>query len=219
METLSNATIILVEDTRVFTKLHAHITQAFDVPITGKVVRFDTHTEQKTIPNVLAWLTEGKDIALLSDAGTPLISDPGAMLVRVVREQTNHSITAIPGPSAVTTAVVLSGFQSNGYTFLGYLPVKPQHIRKILQTMASHPFSKHHSYVAFVSPHKAKKVLEVFNTFTNNANQSITIAIAKELTKLHEDVFRLTAPFDEHTLTDISRNLQKGELTFVWKYT
>ena len=113
LDTLKNVDIIACEDTRQTLKLLNHY------EIKKKLVSFHSHNEKKAGERILRFLKEGSDVALVSDSGTPGISDPGAFIVRLVRDQ-NIKTVPIPGPSAVSTLISVSGFESRGFCFYGF---------------------------------------------------------------------------------------------------
>ncbi len=174
---LKEVDYILCEDTRVTGKLLAH----YDIK--SKLKRYDAHTSDTVHQNVVDDILNGKKVALVSDAGTPGISDPGVMLVQGVREA-QVPLEVIPGPSAVTAAISLAGIAGNHFTFLGFVPHK-----KGRQTFFA-TLGDHLSPVVFYeSPHRIMKTLESLAKLQGD----VQVTIARELTKIHEEVVVGTA--------------------------
>lgn len=170
-KTLVSVDLVLCEDTRRTAKLTSQ-----------PLLRFDERTEQKLVPQILEML-QNKNIALVSDAGTPLISDPG---YRLVSEAIKHGIqvVSIPGPTAAITALTSSGLPTNRFLFLGYPPEKQSHRKKIFQSLP-----KDTTIIFYCAPHKLHQTLEDLRDVLGDIN----IVLARELTKLHEEVWRGTA--------------------------
>ncbi len=126
-------------------------------------------------------LDEGKNIALVSDAGTPLISDPGHLLVREAIKR-GIKVVSVPGPSAVLTALTASGLPSDKFLFLGYPPEKSSHRLKVFQSLP-----KTTTIIFYCPPHKLIQTLEDLQQVHGN----IEIALARELTKMHEEIVKL----------------------------
>ncbi|ADM21578.1 16S rRNA (cytidine(1402)-2'-O)-methyltransferase [Mesomycoplasma hyorhinis] len=196
LEILKDADVILCEDTRVSSKLLNHY------QISNKhLISYHKFNEYKSLSKISLLLEQDKKIALISDAGTPLISDPGQILVEYCH---NNSINleVIPGPSAVTSAFALSGFNLP-FIFIGFLKeTSSQRVKQLEQ------FLPDISYVFFVSPYKLIATLEdIEKVFKNEAK----LFLIKEMTKIHERYFLGSA-------TDIKQALGenvKGEFTLV----
>lgn len=171
---LKEADYILCEDTRVTGNLLKHY------EIETKTRRYDAHASEKVHEGILRDLGEGKNIALVSDAGTPGVSDPGVMLVARVREANTGRIDAIPGPSAVTAAFSIAGISGNSFIFLGFVPLK-----KGRQTF----FKNLHTYdvpaMFYEAPHRIMKTLE---SLKENLSTDRKVVVARELTKMFEEV-------------------------------
>jgi 16S rRNA (cytidine1402-2'-O)-methyltransferase len=150
--------------------------------ISTRAVSYNEHNHARRCPELLDRLTAGADIALVSDAGTPAISDPGAALVAAAREA-GHEVIAIPGPSAVAAAVALSGFEGSRFRFAGFLPRKAGELGTLLTTATDE------TLVAFESPERLLKTLGAIS----EALPDRRIAVCRELTKMHEEVFVGTA--------------------------
>ena len=201
IKTLAAVDQILAEDTRRVSKLlHHYKIQTPKMP-------FHEHNELKKLPSILRKLENGKNIALVSNAGTPLISDPGFKLVREVQRQ-GFKIVPIPGPSAVLSALIISGLPTDKFTSLGYLPRTKTKRRNLLNQLQSSAEVLKTTFVAFESPHRFKEALKDLAETIPDAN----IAIARELTKIHEEVWRGTPKKLLHLLSD---KKIKGEITLV----
>ena len=161
----------------------------------------DPTVERRGLPRVLAALDE-HDVALVSDAGTPTVSDPGQALVEAAWSA-GHTVVPIPGPSAVTSALSVAGYAGPGFTFLGYLPRKPGEMRRLLATLVEDP----RPAVAFDSPYRVHKSLAVIAEVLPDRH----LTVGRELTKLHEQVLRGTAAEVSEALGDRAR----GEFTLV----
>jgi 16S rRNA (cytidine1402-2'-O)-methyltransferase len=171
---LKEADIVLCEDTRVTKKL----LDRYD--IATPTMRYDAHSTPAQQERIMALLDEGKHLALVSDAGTPGISDPGTHIVGKVRERFGDDvrIETIPGPSALTAALAISGMSLASFVFLGFLPQK-----KGRQTIFQEIAASERTTVFYESPHRIQKTLETLD----NIMPDRTIGIARELTKIHEE--------------------------------
>jgi 16S rRNA (cytidine1402-2'-O)-methyltransferase len=173
LRTLKECDVIYAEDTRVIGKLLAKY------EIKKPLQRLDDVTESKKAGEVISRLEAGEYVVFVSDAGTPGVSDPGARLVREVRTQLPEAtIEAIPGASALVAAVSIAGMQSGAFTFLGFLPHK-----KGRQTALKKIAESEIPVVLYESPHRIEKLLAELVQ-----HQVLHIVIARELTKLHEQV-------------------------------
>lgn len=188
IKTLALVDLILVEDTR----RTAHLL-ASDHP---KLLRFDGHTEDNVLPEVFTY----KNVALVSDAGTPLISDPGYKLVRECIKR-GVSVVSVPGPSAVLAALTSSGLPANRFMFLGYPPEKQSHRRNLFTSLP-----KNTTIIFYVAPHKLKQTLSDLKESLGDIN----IVIARELTKIHEEIWR-------GKISETEKREFKGELVVLFK--
>ena len=168
--------LIAAEDTRVSRKLLERY--EIHTPMTS----YHEHNKLTKLPSLLATLQQ-KDVALLSDAGTPGINDPGYELVRAAGTA-GIPVTPIPGPSAVTSAVAISGISVDMFIFLGFLPRKQTERRRLLESLAGEA----PALVALETPHRLRGALK--DTLDTLGDRRI--AVCRELTKLHEEVFRGT---------------------------
>lgn len=173
LRTFKECDVIYAEDTRVISKLLARY------EIKKPLQRLDAATEHKKAEEILLRLESGGHVAYVSDAGTPGISDPGARLVSQVRIGLPYvSIEALPGASALTAALSIAGMDTPEFTFLGFLPHKKGR-KTALTKLASSPIP----IVLYESPHRILKLLKELND-----SQIKQITIARELTKVHEEV-------------------------------
>ncbi len=169
---LQQVDLIAAEDTRHTLQL----LRALDIQ--KPLLSLHEHNEQSRVEEIYRRLQEGQDIALVSDAGTPCISDPGAKLIQALREK-KCTITPIPGPSAVITALSATGFTQGGFSFLGFLPVKGKERKQLLMNIAQ----RSQTIVLYESPHKLIKTLQDLC----DACQNPRIVVARELTKIYEE--------------------------------
>ena len=175
-ETLEKVDLVACEDTR----RTAVLMNALGI---GKpLVSYYKQKEKEGAETLVALLKEGKEIALVSDAGMPVISDPGAVLLRRAREE-GIRVETVPGPTAVTTAAALAGLDS-GFVFLGFLPEKASEKKKRLSPFLSSPLP----LVFYAGPHDVKAVL----SYLYGALGDRKVYLAKELTKLHETLVETT---------------------------
>ncbi len=170
-EVLSTVDLILAEDTRVTQRLLAKY------EIHTPLRPYHAHNEHQTTANVIQLLTEGKTIALVSDAGTPGISDPGFMLVRACREA-EQEVVVLPGPTAFVPALVGSGFPCDRFFFEGFLPHK-----KGRQTRWKYLSTIPHTLVLYESPYRLLKCLEEIKTFFGELRR---VCVVREISKIHE---------------------------------
>lgn len=185
LRTLKEADVIYAEDTRVIAKLLARY------ELKKPLQRLDAATELKKADEIIARLQAGERVAYVSDAGTPGVSDPGARLVAAVREQVKRSdlfttIEAIPGASALTAALSIAGLDTTGFTFLGFLPHKKGRqtaIKRIAEMVRKDSPQGGLPVVLYESPHRILKLLEELGQ-----HQVLAVTVARELTKIHEEV-------------------------------
>jgi len=191
---LKNSNLILCEDTRI----SYNLLKKYDI----KTTMMSNHrfNEKKNLNKILENLKKNTILSLISDAGTPLISDPGQLLVNECIKH-NISVFPIPGPSAVTSAVSVSGYNDK-YLFYGFVPVSEKHIEKDLKNLSNFPYS----IVFFVSSKKINKFIKYLKIFFNERK----ILIAREMTKFYEEYIRSTVK----SLKFFSK-MPKGELTVV----
>ena len=177
-EILGSVNRVLVEDTRRTRVLLQHL------GIRTPMVSLHAHNEAERIASVLGWLGAGESLALVSDAGTPLVSDPGERLVPAVLEA-GHEVVAIPGPSAILAALVSSGLPAVPFRFLGFPPRKGKERSSFLEAVAESP----DTVVLFESPERLHALLVALEGVCGAQRP---VAVARELTKLHEEITRGT---------------------------
>ena len=194
IEILNKSDLILCEDTRVSQKILNYY------KIQTQLISNHKFNEKKNIEKVILELQNSKIVSLISDAGTPAISDPGKIIINECIKK-NIKIYPIPGPSAVTTAVSVSGF-SDKYFFYGFLPSTLNETEKVFNLLSN----LESSIVFFISSKKINKIIEKLKIFFSGRN----IVICRELTKLYEEIIRL--PISE---IKPFKTLLKGELTIV----
>ncbi len=181
LETLRQADVIACEDTRVTARLLAR----YDIQ--KPLLIFHARSGKLASDRILAALAEGKRVALVTDAGTPGISDPGNELVKIVRERLKDEIRieAIPGPSAVAAALSIAGVHSDAFTFLGFLPHK-----KGRQTLFKEIAESERAVVFYESPHRIEKALA---SLAEVLSEDRIVTVARELTKIHESLIQGSA--------------------------
>ena len=194
---LKEVDLILAEDTRTSGKLLKHF------EIATHMHSHHMHNEHKTVENLIARLKGGETIALISDAGTPAISDPGFLLTRACVEN-NIEVDCLPGATAFVPALVNSGLPNDRFVFEGFLPEK-----KGRQTRYLALADETRTMIFYVSPHKLVKTLAEFVQYFD-ADRSISVS--RELSKLHEETIRGTA---EEVLKHFEAKPPKGEIVVV----
>ena len=178
VEVLRGAALILAEDTR-----HSrHLLQRYEIPTA--LESYHEHNEAKMTPVVVHRLQQGSDVALISDAGTPLLSDPGARLVRAVADA-GLSVIPVPGASALLAALVASAIDADRFTFFGFLPRKGRERTDALQAVATLP----HTAVLYEAPGRVAATLA---DLAELGAGDRAVAVARELTKQFEEVRRGT---------------------------
>jgi 16S rRNA (cytidine1402-2'-O)-methyltransferase len=195
---LKDAGVIAAEDTRRLRRLAT----ALGVRLTGRVVSYYDDVEARRVPPLLAELTAGQDVLLVTDAGLPGVSDPGYRLVAAAA-RAGIKVTVLPGPSAVTTALVVSGLPSDRFAFEGFPPRRAGDRARRFAELAAEP----RTLIFFESPRRvASTVAELAAAF----GQDRSAAVCRELTKTHEQVLRGTLGELAGQLDDV-----RGEITLV----
>ena len=186
-KTILTADVLLAEDTRSAETLRAAAERLFGLHRNPEqiVVSYYKDREFEKLPYILSLLTEEKNVALISEAGMPLISDPGGLLASHCRKHT-IPFTVIPGPSSVTTALALAGNTSHTWTYLGFLPKKEGDLKKLIEKLQQVPnFGKgDHVFVAFESPERFNVTMKLCTEVIPTA----TITVCREMTKMYEEV-------------------------------
>ena len=190
---LGEVDLILAEDTRTSTKLLNHYN------ISRPLQSFHMHNEHKKLERIISQLNYGKTIAMISDAGTPGISDPGFLLVREAIAN-NIEVICLPGPTALIPALVQSGFPTERFIFEGFLPPK-----KGRKTRLEQLSQDSRTIVFYESPHKLIKTLTQLITYFKGERQ---VAISREMTKIYEETYRGTL---EEAVVHFNKKVPKGE--------
>ena len=194
LEVLKKSDIILCEDTRQSIKLLNHYN------IKKKLVSYHKFNEKKQISSIIKYFNDGKILSLISDAGTPLLSDPGRLLVNECLIN-RINVTPIPGVSSITAAMSVSGFKDQ-FLFYGFLPKTINELEKVLDTLSKNKFTQ----VFFIPSKKINFYLSSFKKYYSGRK----IIIAKEITKIHEEFYR-----EDIDKIKTTYNSFKGELTIV----
>lgn len=174
IETLKSVDGIAAEDMRVTRKILSHF------GITNKLLSYREHNEERQTNALISLIHQGKNIALVSDAGTPGISDPGFRVVRRAQEE-GISVVPVPGPSAVIAALSISGLPTDSFSFLGFPPRKPGKKRKFFEQSSLYP----HTCIIYESPFRVLNTLLVIRETMGERN----LFIGRELTKKFEETF------------------------------
>lgn len=196
IRTLKEADYIAAEDTR-----HARILLN-KYEITGPLLSFHSHSSDFKTTKIIDILKEGKSVALISDAGTPGISDPAYGLIRAAIES-DIKISPIPGASAVLSALVMSGLPMHHFLYLGFIPLK-----KGRQTLLKKLADEENTIVIYESPHRVLKTLNDLHTYLGDKN----IAVCREITKIYEEAFRGKI---SDAIKHFEKQKPKGEFVFV----
>jgi len=197
---LSGADLVVAEDTRMAARLLAHLKARV------ATVSFNEHNAARRLPELLARLAAGERVALTTDAGMPGVSDPGAALVAAARAA-GHAVEVVPGPSAVTAAVALSGVDATGFLFGGFLPPRPAGARRAgLERLLAAAGAGELLLVLYEAPHRIRQLLGELDRTAGDAE----VAVCRELTKLHEEVLVGTPASVAERLAE-----ERGEFTVV----
>ncbi len=200
VDVLQSVSLIAAEDTRHSQRLLQHF--GIDTP----AMAYHEHSDTKAVEKICARLAEGLSVALISDAGTPLISDPGYRLVREVQDR-GHRVYPLPGPCAAIAALSVSGLPTDRFWFEGFLPAKQAGRAKRLETLASLPST----LVFYEAPHRLLDSLEAMVAAFGAGRETV---LAREITKTFETIRR--APLaDLREFVAADNNQQKGEVVLV----
>lgn len=199
VEVLREADLILAEDTRHSGKLLSHY------KIETRRQSYHDHNKERVTPALVERLLAGEKIALITDAGTPGISDPGFYLVRAAVVE-GITVSAAPGPSAAVMALVLTGFPTDRFAFEGFTPKKRGELTRTVEALAE----EQRTVIYYVAPHQLLKVLAVFAEVLPERE----LAVARELTKIHEEVRRGTG---RELAAHYEKRAVKGEIVLVVK--
>lgn len=202
LETLEKVEYLLCEDTRNTGLLLTNL----GIENKPRLISFYDEVEEQKIPEVMKLLDEGKDVGLVTDAGTPIVSDPGYKLVKKC-QKLGYKVTSIPGPSAVINALVLSGIASGRFCFLGFLPKKPGERKKVLEKYQMFDGAK----VVYESPFRLVKLMEEIKTIYGEDTE---VSICREMTKKFEEIIsgKISDIFEKIS----SKNI-KGEMVVIFE--
>ena len=199
LETLESVDIVAAEDTRVTRGLLSHF------GIGARLVALHAHNERGAAERVIAWIAAGKSVAFVSDAGTPSVSDPGALLVASVRAA-GLPVFPIPGVSALTTALSAAGIEADGVVFAGFLPAKGSQRRERLAQLAAGPWA----IALFEAPHRVSRTLADLHAALGERD----VVIARELTKMFETIARVPLA-EARAWVDADADRSRGEFVLV----
>lgn len=198
LRTLKEADVIAAEDTRQTKKLLNHY--EIKTPLTS----YHEHNKYEKTPVLVGRMSAGESIALVTDAGTPAISDPGEELVRACYDA-GIAVTSLPGAAAVITALTLSGMKARRFTYEGFLPTDKKERASVLERLARTTCTT----VFYEAPHRLLKTLQLFLETVGGGRQ---IAVCKELTKKHEDAMHATL---QEAVTYFSEHEPRGEFVLI----
>jgi 16S rRNA (cytidine1402-2'-O)-methyltransferase len=199
LRTMKEADILACEDTR-----HTRrIIQRYDVEYRGSLIPYHEHNEKRAVAQLLNQLAEGKSIALVSNAGFPGISDPGYRIVSAARDE-GIEVEVIPGPSAVTTALLSSGLPTSSFTFKGFPPKKGGQRKRFLKADKDAP----HTLVFFESPFRIGSFLQDAHEVLGNRLGAVCIELTKKFERVHRDYLSVLA-------ASFEGKKEKGEITVV----
>ena len=195
--TLKSVNLILAEDTRISLKL------LNNYKIQNNVESYHMHNEHKKLISIIEKLNNGLEIALICDAGTPSISDPGFLLVRECIKN-NIEIECLPGATALIPALVNSGLPSDRFSFEGFLPVKKGRTKRLKEIV-----DENRTLIFYESPHR---ILKTLNDLSTHYNEDSRVSISRELTKMHEENFRGTI---KESIEYFQKKKPKGEFVII----
>jgi 16S rRNA (cytidine1402-2'-O)-methyltransferase len=198
VEVLGQVLFIAAEDTRQTRKLLSH----YKIKAAKRLISYHEHSKDHQLTKIVALLDDG-DVALVSDAGTPGINDPGFALVGAALDS-GHTIVPVPGPSAPIAAIIGSGLPTDSFLYLGYLPRKTAGRKKALDSIIASP----HTLIFLETPHRLVDALGDIQDVLGDRK----IAVARELTKLHEEIFRGRV---DQALAHFQAKPPRGEITLV----
>ncbi len=175
------------------------------------LIHLSDENQLQVIPKIIKKLKEGKKLALIADAGTPVISDPGQFLIKQAIKE-NMKIIPIPGPSAILSALITSGLSPQPFLFLGFLPKKDNDKKKIFKDLKNKKINKKSlTIIFFESPHRLIRTLEIIKNILGEKTQ---LSIGREMTKVYEEFIRGNI---DQILVKLAGKVIKGEITVVLK--
>lgn len=213
IETLKSVDAIACEDTRKTGMLLSRIVSTSEVERTGPLrsahlISYYEQNEMQRIPEIINALKDGLNIALVSDAGTPTISDPGFKLVREAIKE-GVRVESIPGPSSVITALTVSGLPTDKFLFVGYPPKKPGHRITLFENLRKLPIKT--TIILFEGPHHLLRTLEEMKEVFGD----IDVVICRELTKVYEEIRRENI---SNSIDHFSKTNPKGEFVILFNF-
>jgi 16S rRNA (cytidine1402-2'-O)-methyltransferase len=200
LDVLRQVDIVAAEDTRVTRSLATHY------GISATLVSLHEHNERRRASEIISWLAKGKRVALVSDAGTPAISDPGAELVRAVAEA-GYAIVPVPGPSALVAAMSASGIRASQWMFCGFLPASAAARTKALERMRTYPCA----LVFYEAPHRVAATIDALAAVLGEER---ALVVAREITKRFESIHRCRLGDAAAWLAE-DDNRRKGEFVLI----
>lgn len=207
-QTIAQADYVLAEDTRSASTLISFISSSFGLSLNPNQSRISYYKEKEfeKLPEIMTLLEEGKSIALISESGMPIISDPGSLLTQTLAKR-HLPFTVIPGPTAFVTAAALSGLSFRKLMFHGFLPKEKSKVDKVIRIMTSISAQEHDVlHLFYESPNRIQDTLSILSVITPKAR----VAICRELTKKFEEVVRGIP-------SELIGTVYKGELTIALK--
>ncbi len=204
IETLQSVNYIACEDTR----KTGTLLKTLGINKKHMLISYYNDTEDARIPNIINLLLNGEDVALVSDSGTPTISDPGFRLVRECKKN-NIKVISIPGPTALISALASSGLPTDKFIFLGFLPKKEGNRNKLLEKTKSANSDMEATVIIYEAPHRILKTIESVKKVFGNIN----LTILREITKIHEEALSMTT---EEFVKYYSERNPKGEFVILW---
>ena len=200
LEVLKQVDVVAAEDTRITSRLLKHF------EISATLMALHEHNERRAAERVIALLQQGKSVALVSDAGTPAISDPGAIVVSRVRDA-GFRIVPVPGANAAVTALSVSGQEAPHFLFYGFLPNKPSARRRELENLKTLPYT----LIFYEAPHR---IMDCITDMQAVFGGERSVTIARELTKLFENIYSGSLSAALEWLSQ-DENQQKGEFVLL----
>ena len=202
IDTLRSVDLILCEDTRITKKLLDHY------GIEKPTLSYHEHSRLKKIEYIIELLKQGKNLALVSDAGTPGISDPGNKLIKeIIGVGLPLNIVPIPGVSAVTAVASVSGFATDRFVFMGFPPVKKKR-KKFFEEV----FNSKYPVIFYESPYRIIKTLSELQSLVISHKSSVNLVVCREMTKKFETIYRGTI---EEVIKQIEKDIIKGEFVVI----
>jgi len=200
LDTLRAVDLVAAEDTRITSRLLAHY------QIGKPMLALHQHNERQAAERLTRELAAGKAVALVADAGTPAVSDPGAAVVAAVRQQ-GYAVIPIPGPSAVVAAWSVAGLPPSGFVFHGFLPTRGSERRKVLESLTRYPYA----LVFYEAPHR---ILETADDLTGTLGAARHCVVLRELTKMFESIH--ACPLGElRAWLEEDENRRRGEFVLI----